>query len=106
MSYQTISQLTRDQDFTGRTTAAATEQAQVYKDDARPSFVALADDVLKGSAGPLAAFTRMAASGPGVGEKVDVGDGAIDQSQVTDADLLSLTQGNWPTVADLFFPAP
>jgi hypothetical protein len=103
LSYQSIDQLTKDPDFAGRVTASATEQAQTYKDAARPDFVALADDVLKGSAGPLAAFCRMAASGPGVGDKVDQGDGTIDQSLVTDEDLLSLTQANWQVVAGLYF---
>jgi hypothetical protein len=103
VSYQSIAQLTSDVDFTGRTTAAATQQAEVYKDDARPEFVALADGVLKGSAGPLMAFTRMAAAAPGIGDKADAGDGTIDQSKVTDADLLSLTQANWPVVAGLYF---
>jgi len=34
---------------------------------------------------------------------VDNGDGTIDQSLVLDADLLSLTQANFPTVAALYF---
>ena len=103
MSYQSIDQLTKDPDFIGRTNAAATEQAQVFINDARPDYVALAESVLKGAAGPLNAFARMNASGPGIGEKVDIGNDKIDQSQVTDADLLALTQGNWPIVGELFF---
>jgi len=105
LSYQSIDQLSKDPDFAGRVTASATQQAGSYKDDTRPAFVALAEDILKGSAGPLAAFNRMAASGPGVGDKVDQGDGTIDQTQVTDEDLLSLTQANWEVVAGLYFDA-
>jgi len=36
---------------------------------------------------------------------VDNGDGTIDQAKCTDADLLSLTQAHWPTVAELYPPA-
>jgi hypothetical protein len=103
VSYQSIDQLTKDAVFAGRATACATEQAETYKDDARPDWVAVARNVLKGSAAELQAFCRMAAAGPGVGDKVETGDGGIDQSQVTDGDLLALTQANWPTVAGLYF---
>lgn len=103
MSYQSINQLTSDIDFGGRSTAAATQQSETYKDDARPAFVALAHAMLRGTSGPTWAFIRMNAAGPGIGEKVDTGDGTIDQSLVTDEDLLSLTQANFPTVADLYF---
>jgi hypothetical protein len=48
-------------------------------------------------------FNRLAAAGPGIADKADNGDGTVDQSKVTDADLLSLTQANWPTVAGLYF---
>lgn len=102
MSYQSIAQLTKDPDFIDRSNACATQQADIYKDDANPEFAALAGEVVKGSAGPLATFVRMAAAGPGVGDRVDVGDGTIDQTLVTDADLLALTQANWPEVAKLF----
>jgi hypothetical protein len=102
VSYQSIAQLAQDGDFVARSNACATEQAGIYKDDARPEFVRVAEGVLKGSAGPLNAFVRMAAAGPGVGDKVDVGGDKIDQSLVTDADLLALTQANWQTVAVLF----
>jgi hypothetical protein len=105
VSYQAINQLTNDVDFGGRSTAAATQQAEVFINDARPDFVALANDVLRGAAGPLWAFIRMNAAGPGIGDKVDNGDGTIDQSKVTDADLLSLTQANWQVVAGLYFTA-
>jgi hypothetical protein len=45
----------------------------------------------------------MAAGEAGVADKVDNGDGTIDQSKVTDADLLSMTQAHWPTVAALYY---
>jgi len=103
MSYLAQDQLTQDVTFLGRSRAAAIQQAEIYKDDARPNFVALADAVMRDEGGFAATFTRLAAGGPGIADKVDNGDGTIDQSKVTDPDLLSLTQANWPTIASLYF---
>ena len=103
MSYQALYQLIGDGDFNGRTQAAGFQQAEVFKDDTRAEYVALSAAVLRGELDKLAALTRTAAAGPGIADKVDQGDGTIDQSLVTDDDLLALTQANWPVVAGLYF---
>jgi hypothetical protein len=103
VSYQAQFQLTNDSDFNGRSQAAATQQAAIFKDDQRANYVALSQDVLRGDLDVLSAFVRANAAGPGIADKVDNGDGTIDQAKVTDADLLSLTQANWPVVAGLYF---
>lgn len=103
MSYQAQADLSVDGNFTARTVAAATQQAEIFKDDARPSFVSTAQAVMRGQGDVTATFTRLAAAGPNIADKVDNGDGTIDQSKVTDADILSLTQANWPVIAGLFF---
>ena len=103
MSYQTQALLEGDIEFQRRVYAVDVQQADVYKDDARPQFVATAAAVLRGDTGLGAAFTRMAAAAPGIADKADNGDGTIDQAKVTDDDLLSLTQANWQTVAGLYF---
>lgn len=104
MSYLAQAQLREDEDFVDRATSAATEQATIFKDDQRPDFVALADRLLRGSLEHTNAFVRLAAAGPGIADKVDPDDdGTIDQALVTDADLLALTQANFPVVADLYF---
>lgn len=103
MSYQAIDQLTNDVIFAGRSRAAVVQQSETFKDDQRPDFVALAAEGLRGNGAVYNAFTRMAAAGPGIGDKVDTGNGTIEQAQVTDADLLALTQANYPTVAALYF---
>jgi hypothetical protein len=103
MSYQAQYQLETNVDFQGRSRAAAISQAEVYQNDQRPDFVALASGILKDAGGYTQAFTRIDAGGPGIADKVDNGDGTIDQSKVTDADLLSLTQANFPVVAGLYF---
>jgi hypothetical protein len=103
MSYQAQSQLEINPDFQGRVNSVNTQQAYIYKDDARPDWVATANALLRAEAGPGSAFLRLDAAGPGIADKVDNGDGTIDQSKVTDDDLLSLTQANFPVVASLYF---
>jgi hypothetical protein len=103
MSYRSQDQLTGDVGFQGRVRACSVQQAGIFVNDARPDYVALAHDVLRGGRGPD--FTRVAAAGPGVAESVDIGNGIIDSSLVTDEALLSLVQGNWPVVAALYYDA-
>ena len=103
MSYETQNQLKQDIQFIGRCQAVAIEQSAIFKNDQRADFVALAEAIQRGDIALLDTFVRLDAAGPGVADKVDQGDGTIDQSQVTDEDLLSLTQANWPDIADLYF---
>lgn len=103
MSYQSQAQLNDDIMFQARNRSAAQQQATIFINDARPEFVSLAKSLLRAEAEQTLAFARYAAAGPGMADKVDVGDGTVDQTQVTDADLLSLTQANWPTIASLYY---
>jgi hypothetical protein len=105
MSYLSQSLLVVDADWQRRVDAVGVQQAETYKDDTRPDIVATAHAVLRNEPGPCQAFWRLDAAGPGIADKVDNGDGTIDQNQVTDADLLSLTQAMWPVVAALYFAA-
>jgi len=96
MSYLGQAQLTADADFQARNGAAAVQQAsQQFTDH-------IADRVKRGDAEILLTFTRLAAAGPGIADKAATPEGGVDQSRVTDADLLSLTQANWPVVAALY----
>jgi hypothetical protein len=103
MSYQAQAQLTQDGEFQGRVYAVGVQQADVFRNDARPAYVALATAMMGGDVEIGLTFVRMEAAGPGIADKVDNGDGTITQANVTDADLLSLTQAVWPTVANLYF---
>ena len=103
MSYQAIAQLTDDVWFSARVRSATVEQAEVFKDDARPAWVAVANACLQGDGIIYLAFIRIEAAGPGIADKADNGDGTISQENVTDADLLSLTQANWPVVASIYY---
>jgi hypothetical protein len=95
VSYQTQAQLEQDPNFQARSRSAAVQQAAQFNDH-------LSDMIRRDDPGPAATFIRMNAAGPGISEKVDVGDGTIDQTQVTDEDLLSLTQVNWPIILALY----
>jgi hypothetical protein len=103
MSYQAQDQLTNDVTFSGRVRSCCVQQAETFKDDARPAWVAVANACLQGDGLITNAFIRIEAGGPGIADKADNGDGTIDQAKITDADLLSLTQANWPVVAGLYF---
>lgn len=102
MSYQAQAQLENDGYFAQRNRACCVQQAETFKNDQRPAYVAVAEDVLK-DLGTWTAFNRLAAAGPGIADKADNGDGTVDQAKVSDADILSLTQANWPVVAGLYF---
>ena len=73
-----------------------TEQAQAFQNDGRPDIAVRARAVLRDDPGPGAALLRLAAGSPGIGDRVDNGDGTIDQAKVTDADLLAITQARFP----------
>jgi hypothetical protein len=105
MSYETQYALVMDSSFQARTLACCTEQAMVFKADARPNWVATANAILKADGDVGNAFIRLGAAGPGIADKVEQPNGDIDSSLVTDGDLLSLTQANWGNVADLYFTA-
>ena len=102
MSYQAQAQLSTDGEFQGRSRAAAQQQAGIFINDARPEYVATAKAVLLDGA-PVQTFWTLNAAGPGIADKADNGDGTISQENVTDDDLLSLTQANWQVVAGLYY---
>ena len=100
MSFDAIAALTADSTFGGRVIACATQQAEVFKADARPDFVALADAVLRGETDKQATFWRLTAAGPGV---ADTAGDPPDQTLIADGDILAIVQGGWQTVASLYF---
>ena len=102
MSYQDQADLVTDGKFSQRVHACATEQSEIFKDDARPNYVALANAVMKSDGDALGAFVNLTAAAPGIAEKAAT-DNGIDQSQVTDDDLLASVQALWPVVAGLYF---
>lgn len=98
MSYKSQAQLRTDQGFIARWTSCIVEQAMVFKDDARPEFVNLAQSVLRGDMIASQTWGRLLAEMPGFGEHED-------QAEITDGDILSAVQFQWPVVAGLM-PIP
>jgi hypothetical protein len=103
MSYQSQGLLEADFTFQQRNRACVMQQSETYKDDARPDVAATAAGCLRDDARLTGTFLRMAAAGPAIGDAVDNGDGTIDQSKVSDGDILALTQADFPVVAALYF---
>jgi hypothetical protein len=104
VSYQSQTQLSDDPQFQARVRGCSISQATVFKDDARPDFVALSEAIMRQENCQLSFFWLTAAS-PGFAENADDGEGGIDSSAISDADILASVQGNWPTVAALYFDA-
>jgi hypothetical protein len=105
MSYAVQGQLESDTDFAARCRAVIEEQSLVYINDGRPDFQAMAMSLLRIEPTTLNAFSRMLLSTPGFADSADMGDGTIESDNITDADLLSATQGQYPTMVTLFFDA-
>jgi|HubBroStandDraft_6_1064221.scaffolds.fasta_scaffold01226_12 hypothetical protein len=114
MSYVEIAQLTDDAVFQSRVRACTVQEAQTFKDDARPAWVALANDCLRGGGATTLMFVRLMAAFPGfvtdlpAGGLPDApspapGPPRFDQSRIQDAAILAQVQAQWGEVADLFF---
>jgi hypothetical protein len=107
MSYLAQTNLEFDPAFGSRNRAVLTQQAVVFKDDARLEMQGLALAILQNDALSdqiASVFLRMLAAAPGFADIADNGDGTVDSAKVTDEDMLSAVQALWPTVAALFFP--
>lgn len=104
MSYLSQWRLAADDEFNSRCRAAMVQQADVYKDDDRGDISALAVSLLT-AANPQEGltFVGMLAAAPGFGDKVDQGDGTVNSSLISDAEILAAVQADWPTVAGLFY---
>jgi hypothetical protein len=103
MSYESQAALQRDPIFQGRCSACLIQQSDSFINDGRADIAALAASLLRIDIAQTQAFITAVAAGPGLAEKVDNGDGTIDQSKVTDDDLLATVQAEYPKMAALFF---
>jgi hypothetical protein len=103
MSYATIDALIQDAVFAGRVRACCIEQAEMFRNDARPALVALSTDIAIGAPLPAQTFIRLTAAAPGVADQALAGTGEPDQSRVPDAAVLAVVQSAWPPVAEIYF---
>lgn len=83
MTYQDTAELVVDPAFQGRVMAAATEQALIFVDDARPEFIAPAQLIIL-SPGNAVPFVNLVAGQPGI------------TAASADADILAGVQAVWP----------
>jgi hypothetical protein len=103
MSYSSIHLLNQEPVYAGRVRACVTEQAASLTGDANLATAACANAGLRGDPVIMDTFVRTTSSAPGLGDKVDVGDGTIDSTLIVDDDILAAIQANFPRVAALFF---
>jgi hypothetical protein len=103
MSYESQALLGEDVNFSRRSRSCLIQQAGVFLNDTRLNIVALSNALLKMYPLETATFLNTICAAPGLADKVDNGDGTIDQTQITDGDLLSNVQALYPEVAALFY---
>lgn len=101
MTYVSQDMLVTNSTFYGRVRACCVEQAGVFVNDARPSYVTLAEAILMGDSDRVGTFLRLVAGSPGLADEAISG-GVFDQSLVQDTDILPVVQGNWGEVAGLY----
>jgi hypothetical protein len=99
MTYKSQAELRSSPLFQARWTSAIEEQALIFKDDGRPEFVWLAQQVLRGDFMSRDIWGRILCAAPGFDDRQD-------QADITDAELLAAVQSQWPTVAQLVPPPP
>jgi len=100
MGYLSQDMLANDPDFQSRVRSCAIQQAeQTYMNATDPSDVAYAKAIVRGDASEILSMFALAAQSPGLGEKVDNGDGTVDSSKVTDAEVLASVQAFWHDAA-------
>lgn len=108
-TYHVMYILADQSDFNPRVAFCCQEQSETYINDGRPAFVSLSKALLKGDNSIQQTFVRICVAGPGVaakadtGEMNDIGQPIVDQTLISDGDILASVQANFPTVASLFF---
>lgn len=93
MSYAETYALTNNPDFRGRITAASSEQALIFINDARPEFIAPSEQIILSSGNALQLVSLVAAQ-PGI------------TAESTDGDILAALQAVWPQYGSALLGAP
>jgi len=100
MGYLSQDMLANDPDFQARVRACSFQQAeQTYLSATDAADAAYAKAIIRGDAAEILTMFALAAQSPGLGEKVDNGDGTVDSSKVTDAEVLASVQAFWHDAA-------
>jgi len=96
MSFQNQANLVTDQEFQSRCSACVFTQAQTFKDDGRQDIAALAKRHLQVPTEIPVIWAAFMAASPGFADQTD-------PAAITDGDILSSVQANWPTVASVHY---
>lgn len=103
MSYLTQALLSEDVDFGRRSRSCLFQQAGDFITSDSADEVALSDALLKNEPQQTLSFLQAICASPGFSDTVDNGDGTVDSSKVSDADILASVQALWPRTAALFY---
>jgi hypothetical protein len=98
MSYASMGALADDPGFLTRVTSCASEQALIFKDDARPEFANLATAIIQTPGNARGLFELVCVS-PSFRE-------VTDSASVPDADILAAVQSVWPVYGAAVYPNP
>jgi hypothetical protein len=110
VSYDMIQRLMTDTNFRSRVQSCMLEQAQTYATDSDPATAWMANEQLKGNNQSTQAMVNLIASFPGLvdqavatsANKVEF----LDQTCITDAEVLGQVQTGWKYIAALFYVPP
>jgi len=106
MTFTAQWQLTYDDAFVSRSRACLNGESDFRVNDGRPDIAALAKSLLRDdNPNEWVTFQTMLGAAPGLADKADNGDGTIDSSKITDEEILSNVQSEYPTVAALYYTA-
>jgi len=103
VSYHTQALLGEDVEFGRRSRSCIFEQANANLNNADAGIKAMAQALLKNYPAQTSTFLQAICASPGFATEVDMGDGTIDSSKVTDGELLSTTQQIFPIITPLFY---
>jgi hypothetical protein len=112
MTYEAQWKLTYDDAFVSRCRACITQESDRLLTDERLDMVACAEALLRNSNPAIwSTFQSLMGAAPGLADKADNGDGTVDSTRITDAEVLSNVQAEYSQVAGLYFttdgaPAP
>lgn len=95
MSFQSQSDLTRDEKFQQRITACAVQQADIFKNDGRADIAQLATAIIVNPVNATG-LIPLAAAAPDFRDSTE--------PQVSDGQILSVVQAIWPTYAAALYP--
>lgn len=98
MSYESMNNLSQDQDFKDRVFTCCLEQALIFQNDGRYSIAQLGKQIILAPQFAEGVFQLVCVM-PNVAD-------VTDQTTITDLNILGMVQAKWMDYAPLAFPEP